>query len=159
MNYARLVVVFFVAMAVQWWWATHFTLGGIAPQLLLVLTVVVAARGGSIRAMFLGFGWGLFLDILNAHLFGANALALTLVGYGTGSIRRQVDVAGLGSQCVVVFAMTLAYFILLGLLGSLFMRSFLWVGWSSFLIDPFYNCVVAALVTVVWQPRLEARSL
>lgn len=159
MSYIRIPVLFVAAMAVQWWWSTHFALAGVAPQLLLVLTVVVAARQGPIRAMFLGFGWGLFLDVLNAHLFGANALALVLAGYATGSVRRQIDVAGLGSQCVVIFVMTLAYFLVLGVLGLLFMRAFAWVGWASFLADPFYNCLVAVVLTVVWQPRLEARSL
>lgn len=157
MNWARLVVVYFVAMIVQWWWSTHFALAGLAPQVLLVLTVVVAARQGPIRAMFLGFGWGLFLDVMSAHLFGANALALTLVGYGTGSVRRQIDVAGLGSQCIVVFFMTLAYFLLLGLLGLVFMRSFYWVGWPQFVFDPFYNCAVTVVLAALWQPRLEAR--
>ena len=88
MNFLRGAIFFLTAMLIQWWWATHFSLAGLAPQLLLILTVVVAARQGPVRAMCLGFGWGLFLDVLNPALFGANALALTLAGYGTGALRR-----------------------------------------------------------------------
>jgi rod shape-determining protein MreD len=151
-NQLRLVVVFVAAMAAQWWWSTHLAMAGVAPQLLLVLTVATAARYGSLWAMSCGFFWGLFLDVLGARLFGANALALTLVGYVTGSVRRQIDVAGLAPQCLLAFAMTWAYFILLGLLGTVFTKSFLWVGWPVFLFDPIYNCLITAVIFVAWAP-------
>jgi len=146
---------FLAAMAAHWWWTTHMPLFGTAPQLLLVLTVIAAARRGPVRAMCAGFAWGLFLDLLNARLFGANALALTLVGYGTGSIRRQVDVTGVGPQTVVIFSMTWVYFLMIGLLARVFQSQFLWVGWTQFMIDPFYNCFVGLIVAVAWRPTWE----
>lgn len=152
---AKLVGVFFVAMVGQWWLNTRAPMGGLAPQLLLVLVVGVAARQGAVRAMTLGFFWGLFLDTLSPHLFGGNALLLTLVGWGTGSVRRQIDVAGLGPQCAVIFMMTLAYFVFLGALGLVFMRQFLWVGWLPFLVMPFLNCVAATLLFAFWRPEYE----
>jgi rod shape-determining protein MreD len=155
---ARLIAVFFTAMLAQWWWSSHGAIGGVAPQLLLVLTVAVAARFGALRAMFLGFFWGLFLDVLSARLVGANALALTLAAYGTGSMRRQVDLLGVGPLCLMVFSATLAYFVTLGLLGLVFLKTFLWVGWPSFLIDPFYNCLVALLLVVFWEPVMGERK-
>jgi len=151
---ARLIVVFFAAMAGQWWWSSHGAIAGVAPQLLLVLTVAIAARFGPVRAMFMGFFWGLFLDILSARLVGANALALTLAAYGTGSMRRQVDLLGVGPLCLMVFSTTLGYFLALGLFGLVFLKTFLWVGWPSFLIDPFYNCLVALIVIAFWEPLL-----
>ena len=151
----RGVLAFLLAMVAHWWWTTHLSAFGVAPQLLLVLTVIAAARGGPVKAMVAGFSWGLFLDLLNARLFGANALALTLVGYGTGSIRRQVDVTGIGPQTVVIFSMTWAYFLLIGMLSKIFASQFLWVGWAQFLIDPFYNCFVGLLIALVWQPTWE----
>lgn len=154
-EWVRLAGVFFAAMLAQWWWSTHGSIGGVAPQLLLVLTVAMAARYGSLRAMFLGFFWGLFLDVLSARLVGANALAFTLVAYGTGSVRRQVDLLGLGPQCLMVAGSTMAYFVAMGLLGLVFLKSFLWVGWKAFLIDPFYNCAVAVFVYALWEPLIE----
>ena len=149
----RTAVFFFLAMFGHWWWTTYFSFSGLSPQILLVLTVVVAARQGPIRAMCLGFGWGLFLDVLNANIFGANALVLTLIGYGTGSVRRFVDVTGLASQCVVVFGMTWAYFLVFGSLGLIFTGHFFWVGWPAFLFDPLYNCLTAAAVFLFWMER------
>ena len=143
---------FLLAMVAHWLWSSHMTVWGLAPQLLLVLTVAVAARRGPIAAMSFGFCWGLFLDMLSARLFGANALALTLVGYGTGSVRRQIDVTGLAPQCMIVLFMTWAYFLLLGLLGLVFSKSFAWVGWTPFLLDPFYNVLVAVAAFIFWDP-------
>lgn len=159
MNPARLALLFVGAMAVQWWWSSHMAVAGLAPQLLLVLTVMTAARQGAVPAMFMGFLWGLFLDLLNAHLFGANALILTLAAYGTGAARRQVDVAALAPQCLMIVVMTLAYFLLLGLLGLIFERAFLWVGWEALVFDPIYNCLLGLFLAAAWQPRREARAL
>lgn len=152
---ARLLFVFPAAMAAQWWWSTHGTIGGVAPQLLLVMTVAVSARYGPVRGMILGFFWGLFLDILAARLVGGNALAFTLVAYGTGSLRRQVDLLGFGPQCLVVAGVTIGYFGFMGLLGLVFLRSFLWVGFVPFLVSPFYNCIVAAALYVFWEVWLD----
>ena len=142
-------------MAGHWLLAERFAFWGISPQLLLVLTVALAARLGPLWAMCLGFGWGLFLDVLSPRLFGANALVLTLLAYGTGSVRRQVDVSGLIPQCLVVFFMTWAYFLLLGLLGAAFIKRFLWAGWTPFLLDPFYNCLATIIVHALWSRRTE----
>ena len=146
MTSVRLALLWAGAMLAQWLWSSHFLVLGIAPQLLLVLTVALSARLGPVTGMCYGFAWGLFLDVMRAQLFGANALALTLVAYGTGSARRQIDMTGPGPQSVIVFFMTWAYFILTGLLGLIFMKTFLWVGWEVFLLNPFYNCLLVPVL-------------
>ncbi len=156
MNQLRRVGLFMLAMLAQWWWSTHWSIAGLAPQLLLVLTVALGASFGPSWAMCCGFLWGLFLDTLSPRLFGANALALTWVGYGTGSVRRQLDVAGVPPQCLVVFGMTWAYFLVLGMLGMVFAKKYDWVGWPVFLLDPVYNCVVAAAF-LLWNQQWKHR--
>lgn len=156
-GFLRLMLVFFGAMLLQWWWSTHGLIAGLAPQVLLVMTVTVAARYGALRGMLVGFCWGLFLDVTAARLVGANALALTLAAYGTGSMRKQVDLFGIGPQSVMVFGATIAYFALIGVLGALFQRTFLWPGWDVFLVSPFYNVLVALLVFGFWEAWLEPR--
>ena len=142
-------------MLLHWWWSTHFLVLGLAPLLLLVLTVSIAARLGSVPAMCCGFFWGLFLDVLRPQLFGANALALTLVGYGTGAVRRQIDVIGVAPQAVVVFLMTWGFFLFTGLLGLVFVKTFLWVGWVPFLFTPVYNCLLVPFVFLFWERALR----
>ncbi len=153
--YARIFGGFVLAMVAQWWGSPHGAIFGVAPQLLLVLTVAIAARYGPLRAMFLGVFWGLFLDVMGARMVGANALALTLAAYCTGSMRRQFDLLGLAPQCLMVFAVTLAYFLFIGALGLVFLRAFLWVGWPAFLVSPFYNCLVAAVGFMFLKPWME----
>lgn len=143
MIYASAVFVFLAGLMLQWMWATYFPLWGLAPQVLLILTVAVSARSGAVTGQCFGFAWGLFLDLLSAHVFGANALAFTLAAYLVGALRRQMDVASPAPQLALTFLLTPAYFLFLGLTGRVFEHQFLWVGWKAFLLNPFYNCLVA----------------
>ena len=145
MSALRAVALFFAAALLQWWWSTHFSFWGLSPQILLALTAVIASRRGPDRGMGYGFAWGLFLDVLRPELFGGNAFCLMLVGYASGTVRRQIDVDDFVSQGVVVALMTWGYFLCYGLLGVIFSQGFLWPGWPAFLFDPFYNCLLAPL--------------
>jgi len=150
MSHLRGAVLFVAAAFLQWWWSTHLSLWGLSPQVLLVLTVAIAARAGSNPGMCYGFLWGLFLDALRPHLFGANAFALMLAGYATGTMRRQMDVVDIVSQCVVVFLLTWGYFLFYGLLGLVFAKTFFWVGWAACLCDPLYNCLLVPFAALCW---------
>jgi rod shape-determining protein MreD len=141
MNHFRGAVLFLAAALLHWWWSTRFSFLGLSPQVLLVLTVAMAARVGPNCGMCYGFAWGLFLDVLRPELFGGNALALLLVGYGTGALRRKIDVLDVVSQSMIVFFMTLGNFLLYGLLGVVFAKNFIWVGWPAFIFDPLYSCL------------------
>lgn len=149
----RSVGVFVGAMFLQWWWSTHWAIWGAAPQFLLAFTVVLAARGGVVRAMSAGFFWGLFLDVLSPHLFGANALLLTLCAYGVGAARRQIDLKGLGPLGIIVVAATWAYALALGTLGLVFLKGFLWVGWATFFLGAFLNAAAAAIFALAWPAQ------
>lgn len=146
MKYLQTPILFVMAAVAQWWVSSHGRVFGLAPQVLLVLTVGLAARRGPVTAMTFGFFWGLFLDLFSANLFGANALVLTLIGYGTGSVRRQIDVTGLAPQCIIVVLASFLYFLALGLIGLIFQRTFIWLGWSAFLFTPLYNSIAACIL-------------
>lgn len=153
MRLLRATVLFFGAMFVQWWWNTHLAYWGAAPQLLLALTVVVAARRGPVPAMLVGYVWGIYSDTLRADLFGADALLYALAGYAAGMVRRQMDLRAVGPLVATVFLISWVYALALGLLGQIFLKSFLWVGWVSFLAAPFLNAgvaIVGALVSEAW---------
>ncbi|MFA6002874.1 MAG: rod shape-determining protein MreD [Elusimicrobiota bacterium] len=150
MNHLRGAFLLVAAAFVQWWWSTHFAFWGLSPQIPLVLTVAIAARQGPAAAMGYGFVWGLCLDSLRPELFGANALVFTLIGYGTGTVRKQIDLADMLSQCVAVVMMTWGYFLMYGMLGLIFAKSFIWVGWAAFICDPFYNCLLVPFGAGLW---------
>jgi len=151
MNVLRGIFVFLLAMFVQWWWNTHLAYWGAAPQILLTLTVLVAARRGPIAAMLIGYVWGLYADSLRADLFGASALLYALSGYAAGMVRRQMDLRAIGPLTATVFLLSWAYAILFGVLGQIFLKSFLWVGWISFLAAPFLNALTAVVCALLWE--------
>jgi rod shape-determining protein MreD len=151
MRFLRAAVLFFAAMFVQWWWNTHLAYWGVAPQILLTLTILIAARRGPVAAMLIGYVWGLYSDTLHADLFGANALLYALAGYAAGTVRRQMDLRAIGPLVPTVFLLSWAYVLLFGLLGQIFMKSFLWIGWIPFLIDPFLNVGVAVVGALAWE--------
>ena len=152
-GFARGFVVFIAAMFAQWWWNTHFAYWGAAPQFLLVLTILIAARRGPVLGMLAGFGWGLYLDVARAELFGASALTLTLAAYFVGVTRRQVDLRAPGSLAATTFLFTWAGFIGLGLLGLVFTKSFEWSGWVAILVTPFLNALAVTVVSLLWDAR------
>jgi len=137
---------FWGGLATHWLLSTHLSVFGLSPDLLLILTAAVAARSGATAGQGYGFLAGLFLDIASGHIFGAHALLLTITGYLIGRLRRQMDVTSGPSGAVIVAVLTPIYGLLYGLLGLLFEREFLSPGWTGFLIDPFYNLIVAPFV-------------
>jgi rod shape-determining protein MreD len=151
MTLLRGTVLFFTAMLIQWWWNTHIAYWGIAPQILLAFTVLIAARRGPVPAMLLGFIWGLYADSLRADLFGANALLYTLAAYFAGTVRRQMDLRSIGPLAATVFIVSWMYAILLIVLNQLFLKSFIWGGLASLIITPFLNVILVIIGAVIWD--------
>ena len=154
-GFLRGVALFIGAMFLQWWWNTHFAYWGAAPQFLLVLTILIAARRGAVLGMLAGFGWGLYLDVARAELFGASALTLTLAAYFVGVARRQIDLRAPGPLAATTFLFTWASFIGLGLLGLTFTKSFEWSGWIAIMVTPFLNAATVTVAALAWDARRD----
>lgn len=150
-GFLRGVTLFIGAMFLQWWWNTHFAYWGAAPQFLLVLTILIAARRGTVLGMLAGFGWGLYLDVARAELFGASALTLTLAAYFVGITRRQIDLGAVGPLAATTYLFTWAAFFGLGLLGLAFTKSFEWSGWIAVLVTPFLNAAAVTVAALLWD--------
>lgn len=157
MRFPRLAGAFVAAMFAQWWWNSHLAYGGVAPQILLALTVLVAARSGPIAAMLCGYAWGLYADTLRPDLFGANALLYAWAGYAAGAIRRQMDLREAGPLVVTVLVVSWAYALSLAALGQVFLRAPIWDGGLPFLAVPFLNAAVAIAVAALWDAKWGAR--
>ena len=145
MKYIAAVFVFIGGLFAHWLWAMHFPAWGLAPNILLALTVAASARAGPVAGMCFGFAWGLFVDSLGAHVFGANALMFTIIAYMTGSMRRQMDVESAPSQAVLILVLTPMTYLFYGLIGYVFERNFIWVGWAPFLLIPLYTAIVSPI--------------
>jgi rod shape-determining protein MreD len=75
----------------------HFALGGVVPDLALMLVVAAALVRGPDYAAVVGFTAGLVLDLAPPadHTAGRWALSLVVVGYLTGLAKPDVDTAWL----------------------------------------------------------------
>ncbi len=151
MSFLRFALFYVGAMLLQWWWNTHFSYWGAAPQFLLVLTLLIASRLGPVSSMLAGFGWGLFLDISRAELFGASAFLLTGAGYVAGMVRKQIDLRAAGPLAVCTMLVTLGVLFTHGLLGLVFAKSFDHFGWRVWLFTPLMNAFLAAVGAVLWD--------
>lgn len=144
MRIVHLALVLVAGLFVQWAWSTYGSVWDLAPQILLILAIALAAREGPIVSLTFAFVWGVFFDVLRVHLFGAQALLFTCVAYAVGLVRRQIDVSSLLPQAMLLAAISFLYYPALALAGLIFEGHGYWVGWKQFLLTPFFNCAVAA---------------
>jgi len=141
-----LIGLFAVGALFDWWWRRYFSIGGVGPSWLLVTTIALAALDGPVPAQLIGFVWGLVLDAFGVHLFGANALALSLTAYLVGRGRRLLDLSSPPSQAVLVAFLSIGYALFYATLGSIFLEEFLWPGWRGVFGVPLANALAAPFV-------------
>lgn len=134
------------------WLFSFWTGMSATPQFALVATVVVGVLRGPAAGESFGFCSGLLLDALGAHLFGANALVQTLIGYGVGRLRRQMDASLPPPQMAVVFLLSWAQFAALGLLGTVFLGRFQGRWLHGLLLVPVYNALLAPFAFMLLAP-------
>ncbi len=94
-----MAVVIVVAVTLQLTVFSHFTFGGVAPDLALLVVLGAALVRGPDFAAVVGFVAGLVLDLAppSDHTAGRWALSLVLVGYLTGLAKPEGDISKLGT--------------------------------------------------------------
>jgi rod shape-determining protein MreD len=101
------IVATIVALALQTTVLEGFTIRGtVALDLLLVVVVFIALRGGPTLGLVTGTFAGLVQDSLSSGVIGIGGLSKTIVGFVTGIIGRQFIVAEPLPRFVVFFAAT-----------------------------------------------------
>ena len=81
----------------------HFAIGGVAPDLALIVVIAAALLRGPEYAAVVGFAAGLVLDLAPPadHTAGRWALSLVLVGFLAGLARPDTDVSVIGKLVMV----------------------------------------------------------
>lgn len=109
------------AAALQVAVAPHMSIGGIVPNLLLLVVVTLAFVGGSSAGLYGGFAAGLVLDMIGTGPVGAWALVLALTGYLSGMLAANVFAEGwllpvtvAGLACLLAESVYVLYLLVVG---------------------------------------------
>ncbi|MEX2425375.1 MAG: rod shape-determining protein MreD [Thermomicrobiaceae bacterium] len=92
---------------------------GIAPNIVLVLVLVLSGRYGVREGLFWAFGAGIMLDILALDPLGSNALALIPVAVIGSMAQRPMLQSGLLLTMLMVLLATLAHFSMASIIDTL----------------------------------------
>jgi len=90
-QYARYAVVLILLLVVQATLIPFISLAGVTPDVLLILTVVIALREGQIPGTIAGFIIGLMSDIAIGDFLGLGALTKTLAGFTAGYFYNEMN--------------------------------------------------------------------
>lgn len=88
------------------------SVGGITPDLLIILIVWIALSEGQFEAIFAGFLLGLLFDVISNDIIGMNALVKTIVAFTAGYFYKEGTVEqNIGSFrfLIVVFIVSIIH--------------------------------------------------
>ena len=80
------------------------SIGGIMPNLLVILPVVFGYLNGKNEGMFVGFFAGLLYDLSASSLLGFSALFFVYIGYLAGIFYRRYEGSEMIIPLVIIFA-------------------------------------------------------
>lgn len=149
MTIIRQLVIYFAVIIFHWWWGTHWTVDGIAPNIVFVGVMCAAVLYGPVSSHAFGFCWGLYLDILGTSLFGGYALTFTLLVYTVRWFCRQMEIVGPFSHAVMAWIMSVAGMLFYQLLALIFLHELVWRGWEVFFWEPCLNALIMPVVLVI----------
>ena len=125
MKTAGILLAIILALALQTTIARFVVSGTVAVDLVLVVVVYVALSSGSVPGLVTGTVAGLLQDSLSTGVIGIGGLAKTIVGFITGIIGTQLNIAEPVARFVVFFVATVAHqAITIGLGAVLGLRPF-----------------------------------
>ncbi len=125
MKTAGIILAIVLALALQTTIARFVVSGTVAVDLVLVVVVYVALSSGSVPGLVSGTVAGLIQDSLSTGVIGIGGLAKSIVGFVSGIVGTQLNIAEPVSRFVVFFVATIVHqAITIGLGAVLGLRPF-----------------------------------
>ena len=137
-----------VAVFLQIMIAPYIAIGGVSPNFLMIVAIIMALVEGPNTGTVLGFTAGLLFDFLGDGPVGPMALVLAIAGYIAGLIHENLFAEGwllpVAIIAVATFISEILYMVVVLFLGT--QTSF----WGAFvgivLPSTLYNAVIATIV-------------
>lgn len=105
----RLVALVGVAAFVQVSSLAGVEVRSVAPDVVLVVVLLVAWERGALTGAFAGFLAGLFVDVVTLGNLGVSSLLLTLAGYWAGRYGETTGAGRRYAPYLATFVLTVAY--------------------------------------------------
>ena len=105
-NVTRVVMVVLLFVIVQETLVLDLRLGGVHPDIMVLLPIVAGIVGGPARGTSMGFGAGLVADLFLPTPFGLSALVGSLVGFAVGVTTLALDRSALWLAPLVALGAT-----------------------------------------------------
>jgi len=123
-------------------------IGGVTPDLVLIVLTYYAQKTGSMPGQLAGFGAGIVEDLLSVSPLGFHALVRTIIGFLAGLTHNKMFLDPIFMPIIAVLVVTLFKGVIASLTGSIFgidsVRASLVS--SRFLIELAYNSLLAPLL-------------
>ncbi len=115
---ARLSLVVFLFVVVQETVMLDIRIGGVHPDIMVLLPIVAGIIGGPSRGATIGFGTGLVADLFLPTPFGLSALVACLLGFAVGLSTIALDRSAWWLAPVAALGGSALYELTYGALGS-----------------------------------------
>jgi rod shape-determining protein MreD len=116
---ARVVLVVLLFVIVQNTLMLDLRIGGVHPDIMVLLPIVAGIAGGPARGATMGFGAGLVSDLFLPTPFGLSALVGSVIGFGVGAMTLSVDRSAFWLAPVLAAGASAVYEALYAVLGSI----------------------------------------
>lgn len=139
-------VVFLAAMVVQTSLLRYVSIGGVRPDLVLIIVVYLGLIRGADIGSLSGFFFGLFEDAFSGTFLGANALSKTIIGFLCGLLGKRLYTQSYFSHALSIGLGTVIDILLLSSIHGFSSR------WQTLLVyEMLYNLVSCPFVIAIFR--------
>jgi len=152
MQVVRNILLIVLALLVQSTFGTRMEIMGARPDFALLVLMLLASRGNTVTSIMYGFIIGFLQDVYSPEFLGANAFAMSLMGFILGEFRERLAVENTGVKFVSTFVAILVHDTVYLSLYSRFEFS---VTWTLFvrmsLACALYTAVLGVVLVGIWH--------
>ena len=153
MNFVSTALFMLISFLLQSTLLSRFTIGGIRPNLLLIVVATVGLLLGRRYGMVSGFIAGLFVDIFFGSIIGIYALLYMYVGYVNGICRKVLFPGDFKLPLVLIVSSDVLYCHFCYLIMFLLKGDFSYPYYLSKIIFP--EVIYTTLVAILYFPLMK----